>query len=292
MISPWLWLWFHAGFAAEMVAGPRLLNIELTARCQLRCAFCPTQTDPLYKARNHSGDMPLALVRKILGELSYPVEISFHKDGEPLLYPYLADALRESSRFFTHFCTNGLLLARRAERILGWVDLVTLSVVEESPEQVAAVRAFLDRLGSWAGSGGGKKTRLNIKTFSPAMEAYWRTIHPDVFLTPEHNWGDWKKPWGGASAEEERLRQCPQLVDKMAVNYDGSVSACCLDFRHQALIGDVRHQTIAEIWNGEPLAKLRGLIAEGRSRETAICGQCQFLLRPPDAQGQITGKSG
>jgi hypothetical protein len=59
------------------------------------------------------------------------------------------------------------------------------------------------------------------------------------------------------------------------------VFACCLDLNRTVEIGDVRKQSMAEIWNGEPLRALRRIHRENRQNEVALCRSCTMIQRPP-----------
>jgi radical SAM protein with 4Fe4S-binding SPASM domain len=269
----------------ELTKYPPYLNLELTAKCNKKCSFCPTQIDPLYKRMGHSGHISLSLIEDIVKELPLETQISFHKDGEVLLYPELEAALDLTINHFTHFCTNGILLDKYAHILIGKVDLITLSVLDEentsngANQQVVATKKFLEKLNSQEHTP--KKTRLNVKTFSQEMFEKWTQIHDDVFMAEIHNWGG-DYPVEQAKALEDPI--CPALYNKMAINFDGTVSPCCLDYKHLSLVGDATKETVAEIWAGEKMMELRNLIEENRLNETSICEGCSFLCNKEEVQ--------
>jgi len=61
------------------------------------------------------------------------------------------------------------------------------------------------------------------------------------------------------------------------VNADGLVSSCFLDWGRKLVIGDVRQQSMQEIWNSERMNALRLQHLEGRRRENGVCGNCGQL---------------
>ena len=40
------------------------------------------------------------------------------------------------------------------------------------------------------------------------------------------------------------------------------------------MLGNVAHQTLLEIWHGEPLAAIRQIHLEGRRNEISMCDNC------------------
>ena len=61
------------------------------------------------------------------------------------------------------------------------------------------------------------------------------------------------------------------------MNADGLVSSCFLDWGRKLVIGDVRQQSMKEIWNSERMNALRLQHLEGRRRQNGVCGNCGQL---------------
>ena len=73
----------------------------------------------------------------------------------------------------------------------------------------------------------------------------------------------------------------------MSINFDGTVSSCCLDYKHESLIGDANIHTIKDIWNGYKMRNLRHLIDSNQLSDTPICNGCSAL----EEQSSITSTS-
>ena len=61
------------------------------------------------------------------------------------------------------------------------------------------------------------------------------------------------------------------------MNADGLVSSCFLDWGRKLVIGDVRQQSMKEIWNSDLMNALRLQHLEGRRRQNGVCGNCGQL---------------
>lgn len=87
----------------------------------------------------------------------------------------------------------------------------------------------------------------------------------------------WKRRGGGAGG-------CPYLESRAYVSIDGLVSPCCMPGR--PLLGDLREQSLAEIWTGPVARRLRRALHEGRPE--GACAHCsvhrQGDYRPADPQ--------
>ena len=52
---------------------------------------------------------------------------------------------------------------------------------------------------------------------------------------------------------------------------DGRVGPCCMDFPNRIILGDLREKTLPEIWNDEPIRRLRREMTEGPSDTCKYC---------------------
>ncbi len=118
--------------------GVRLIQIQPTLRCNLRCAHCYSESGP-----DKRGELPLASLARFVTdarELGYGyVGVS---GGEPFLWSALDDFLDVVSdlHFSSSVTTNGTLLSpRRAARLRGRVGLIAVSV-DGPPADHAAIR--------------------------------------------------------------------------------------------------------------------------------------------------------
>ena len=66
----------------------------------------------------------------------------------------------------------------------------------------------------------------------------------------------------------------------MSILWDGRVVPCCIDFVGEYLLGDVRKESLLEIWNGDKLVELRKKIIGRRYKEVNLCKGCDVLFKP------------
>jgi MoaA/NifB/PqqE/SkfB family radical SAM enzyme len=118
------------------VSGPPVnLNLNLTRRCNLKCAMCeqhrhdPGPTGlPWYDPRR---ELPLAAWVNLLDQVSSFRPRLYLTGGEPTLYPHFAAFLTEAKGrgFVVHLQTNGTLLERVADSLVAQgVEMVTVSL--------------------------------------------------------------------------------------------------------------------------------------------------------------------
>jgi MoaA/NifB/PqqE/SkfB family radical SAM enzyme len=116
--------------------------------------------------------------------------------------------------------------------------------------------------------------------------------------------------WGGLVEQSDlipgaRLRAVPSIADKrnpcfvfflgLFVAASGKVTVCgCMDAELQAVIGDCRRQTIAEIWHGAAYHTVKASF--GSERMPDICKRCSFyedgvvFSRSPEAMQFQSGQ--
>jgi len=68
---------------------------------------------------------------------------------------------------------------------------------------------------------------------------------------------------------------CNEVYNKLSINWDGTVSACCGDYDNYMLVGDLTQQSIRDIWkNSEELKRYRTLLSNYRHEELPLCKNC------------------
>jgi len=72
------------------------------------------------------------------------------------------------------------------------------------------------------------------------------------------------------------IQVCPQAFFTMQVNPDGKVVPC-YQITYPGIMGDLNHQTMQEIWNGEAYRAFRRAMLDGRRQVNDICAQCNFI---------------
>ena len=124
-----------------MLTGLSQLNIELSSRCDKKtlCFMCGHQ-DRNTNANLKFGDMKYGLLAHLANQVEPPTVISFHRDGDPLVYPELGMALDLFRGFPTSIVTHGEALGARADDIIDNCTSVTVSIIPilPNPSQVLA----------------------------------------------------------------------------------------------------------------------------------------------------------
>ncbi len=66
----------------------------------------------------------------------------------------------------------------------------------------------------------------------------------------------------------------------MHILFNGDVCLCCMDWRKEVIIGNVKRSSMNEIWNGKEYRKIRQIISGKLNTPTGfLCKRCECFLR-------------
>jgi glycosyltransferase involved in cell wall biosynthesis/MoaA/NifB/PqqE/SkfB family radical SAM enzyme len=74
------------------------------------------------------------------------------------------------------------------------------------------------------------------------------------------------------------IRVCELVFYKMYILYNGDVVLCCMDWRRQVVLGNLRRQSLAEIWQGEQYTHIREKLLRRDTSQLELCGTCSYPL--------------
>ncbi|MEW6195355.1 MAG: radical SAM/SPASM domain-containing protein [Bacteroidota bacterium] len=90
-----------------------------------------------------------------------------------------------------------------------------------------------------------------------------------------------KRGMGRASKLRDK-KVCPEPFRSLAINFNGQVSVCCVDWAMETIVGDLSKETLNDIWNGEKIKKFRLLHLDNKRDQVKACGNCHYLKGFPD----------
>jgi radical SAM protein with 4Fe4S-binding SPASM domain len=274
---------------------PFLDHVELTTRCPMRCRFCargrPGGLD------RPCGDMPVALLENLLDQIpprQRPARaVELNNFGESLLHPQVeacVSAARDRG-FRVRLSVNACLLdPGLCRRLLGagvgqWVisldgmDEPTLAAIRGPAASFARAEENLEFL---AVELAGRTDPVEVVV---QMLELRRNLHQrQAFLA---RWGDrpplrvFLKPLDGPDPDTGEIGpNAPYLClapwRSVVVLWDGRVVPCCLDASARCVLGDASRQSLATIWNGPEVRRLREMHRSGRLPDGHLCERCDW----------------
>ena len=88
-----------------------------------------------------------------------------------------------------------------------------------------------------------------------------------LYIKKPHNWAGIidGNPVIDQYCHRESYSHCSFLWYSLTILWDGHVTPCPQDFFQELIMGDLRTQTIKEIWDGKPLVGLRDSLVKDKN---------------------------
>ncbi|MHB8875638.1 MAG: radical SAM/SPASM domain-containing protein [Myxococcaceae bacterium] len=279
---------------------PQVDQVELTNACPFTCPFCPRGTS---RMKRPIGHLDLGLLGDLVAQVKDQPQrkpFGLHHFGDPLLHPDTPGAIRivAAAGLEPEISVNPILLTPpRAEALLeagvgvlivsmDGLDTPTLRAmrghaagefeqVHKHVEALIALAAKRSRpprvLVSMVG------TTLNRHQWPELFERYTRPEHP--WLTPVvRALDDFGDPRVAPLAVEPLRQPCAMPCQTVCVLWDGTVVACCHDFDGAISYGNLREQSLEEIWHGEKLRRFRERWKKLDFHPDEPCARCRWRI--------------
>jgi hypothetical protein len=286
----------------------REVRVETSTCCNYRCVMCAR--DALTRAQT---TMPNALFERIVQRVRAEqpqVELcTVSGFGELATDGEWRDKLRLARASFpaVHVVTNlSLIEGADLELLATLATEVRVSLYaddEESFQRIhrprghvtqAEIAARIEALSAWRSRGLVLSVTCCALDENAASIERWierwegRVDHLEVWRP--HNWIHARRYREVAAP---RLPSCGRPASgPIQVQVDGTLNVCCFDFDGEMVIGDLGRQSLAEIYDGAPLRRIRELHAEGRADELPLCAICDQRDPPEVRQGYLLHCSG
>jgi len=294
---------------------PLLLMIDVSNICNFRCSFCPTGDPELLKSFNRpQGVMSFKLFSKIIDDISKfdkkVKSLDLYKDGEPFinkdLGKMIAYAKSKNVADLVRTTSNGSLIdeSRAIEIIGAGLDNIRISVehlndagykkITSTYSHYESIRKnveFLFREKTKRGSGLKIHTKIiDIGLSNDEKSKFLHDFEPisdSVSIDTLMGWSlsEQKDFTLGITSnkgtdEETPIKKnrkiCPLPFRCLAVNFNGLVSTCCVDWSWGTIIGDAGKENLIDIWNGRKLKEFRKLHLRNERSKIKVCNSCNL----------------
>lgn len=275
---------------------PEVFAIESTNYCNIKCVMCPRGEPDIM--RRPLGHMSNAVLKRVIDQAEYFTQpVWLHWFGEPLMNPNLFRQIDIAKQKVPNLgiSTNATLLHEKNHmRILeSQLDSIMIAIDGDTKEVYERVRKSarftFEEVCANAEAFLARRELLGLKrpwvTLSiivmdetegdlERFKQHWEQRGADeVLFKPFANWGgqgsttfdDLEVIGQRAKLASPRAHPCKYLWESMVVTWDGRVVPCCFDFDAKLVLGDLKTQTMDEIWNGPAYIELRKAEVEGRN---------------------------
>ena len=263
---------------------PRYIQIETNLACNAACPFCPYVH--LERGPKFMADW---IWKKIVDE-TRGLGITYRPFliNEPLSEKRLAEitrTIKQDSTARVEINSNGgLMTEKRALELLdAGLDVARFSVDGFSRQTYEPARPGVDydavvrNVNRFVElrEAGGHECFVEVRMIDmpenrheqAAYLEYWRARADAAAVVPLYRW-----PWEGQ--EKPVMKPCLKILDEMFFYTDGTAPICCWDSAGRGLVGDVKKESVLDIWNGPVLRAMRDLLNRGRRDLIHLCSRC------------------
>jgi len=301
--------------AALPLATPFSVYVDPASACNFRCEFCCQAIEPatLRRIGFRKEIMKMDLFARVVESIEeFPDRLkvlSLFLKGEPFLNRRLPDMIAlAKARDITErvfVTTNGSLFEAGLSRRLvkAGVDEILVSiegldaaeyqaiagVSVDYGEMLAGIRDFYEHRGDCGfyikialHAREEERERRFHELFDPLCDlAYVERILP-VFERVDYD----RTPLDRSGLQKfgRPIKVCTRPFFNLCVHAGGEIGPCIADYVPEIRLGNARHDSLRDVWNGEALRELRRLHLRGERFAHHKCGPCGS----PDWDSQAT----
>ena len=277
------------------------IRVEVTTRCNYNCLICPRER-LTRKLDTMSLSMFKLILDKILTETKQYRVCTFSGYGEPLMDPTILGKIEHARAkgLQVLMLTNASLLTVEKFKKLDklGVDSIRVSFYGASPSvynkvhninnkhMYNRIRKRLTEICDLK-----KNTEIlltyNVEEFINKSDTenwikYWKDKADLLEVWTPHNWVDGRLY---RKVQKQKLKTCGRpWKTPLQVQVDGTVNMCCFDFDGQLTLGDLKTQSLKEIFSSALYRKIKKHHVNGRFKGSKlICENCD--QRNADKEG-------
>ncbi len=294
---------------------PMLVFIEPSNMCNFKCKFCPTGNKNLLKKVNRpAGSMSIEMLKKVVDEIKeFPNKINkihFYLNGEPLINKDLCKMIKYakdneiSEELWIK--TNGYLLTPQlsVELIESGLDFIGISIEGVSNKRYKEICGVDINYNTIVKNveylyKNRKKCKIYVKIVDYGLSeeekqkfySDFESISTEIQIENLMGWSmSSEKDFTlgtnpDKTVEGDHIKAknvCPYPFYTLAINFNGDVSLCCVDWSLSTVVGNLNQEKLIDIWNGKKLYDFRRMHLEFRRKENSACGDCYFINCHPD----------
>lgn len=290
---------------------PFSVQIDICSVCNMQCRFCfHSDLNAIKKHNVHFGYMKMedyiAVIDNIKNSIKGKIKkLKLFKIGEPLLNPHVVEMIKYAKEAdiaeIIEITTNGILLDEKLSKgmIAAGLDILNISVNGLSTEEYKDncnlkidYDKFIDNIQYFYNN------RRQCKVFIKYSDTGLNELEKDKFYKIFENvcdeifveniistlWQDTEisnhienRNKGIYGQVLDKKKVCPFLFTTMVINHEGISHLCCVDWKSEYILGDMKNTRLSDIWNGDKIRELQKAHLLGNKDKIKICRNCESL---------------
>lgn len=277
---------------------PYCISPELVEGCNRMCSFCGIHgiwTEPKYKKlkfMSHVNAIQIAIDIKRWYGVDKPPRLELAMHGEPTLNP---DLIRILSTFRANNPNMQIQLTTNGKTSLK--DPILIPMMFQAGLNILLVDTYDDTKPALTAlcKASGFPTYNIYDADCPNPFANHRNPKLQIIVTMDDLgqangkissrvvWnmaGSVPKKWftdrGLVLPKMPMPKKCIRPFREMDIHWDGTVPVCCLDWKHECILGKFPEQSLEDIWEGDTFMAARLLLWE-KNRTMRPCYKCNYF---------------
>ena len=280
---------------------PREITLDINNRCNHKCFFCANP-----KIKNYDQlDLDIASDLMKQGIENGCTDLALQALGEPFMDKRLPEFVKEGKRLgyeYIYINSNGALAnAKRAKPVIdAGCDSIKFSINANNRKDFKEVHGYDDfekvlenlkwiyeyrnqnniDMGIYVSAVNNSRSKVDYENIDKFIKPYCdnfslRDVSNQGGSMMELNDSETIKEGNilGSLKNEEFTTRCVYPFNRIVINPHGFVVACTADFHDKLSIGDVRKNSLKEIWEGETFKFFRKKHLEDEY-EGLFCNKC------------------
>lgn len=260
----------------------RAIQIQTIDYCNRSCSFCPNASDARKSKESMDDDLFTTILERI-SEYNYDGRISPYLMNEPFCDNRILDKIKEIK---TMFPNNYIFLNTNGDHIFSlddWSGIISsglngiqVNTYGNRDMHNRRLKKLLDLLPSYDNlklvKKGSIRNCTNLEN-NLLVKMVWTPSAKPSFWNRGGNVPNWNR----LLPTQSPSNICTFLFEQMYINYRGEAVLCCSDWHHEIVMGNLKHQTIEEIWLGKRYREYRQSHESGHAREMKLCSTCDLI---------------
>ena len=288
---------------------PLSITIEPTTACNLGCPECPSGLKQFTRAE---GNLKTDFYKKIIDEVKqHAFYLNFYFQGEPYINANFLEMVSyaNAKKMYTATSTNAHFLTpqKAEETVKSGLNRLTISIDGTTQETYESYRkgGDLNKVLEGAKNIIEAKKKLNSKT--PYVIFQFLVVQPNEhqiedakklstqmgvdeirFKTAQvydykngnpliptiEKYARYKKQTDGTyRLKNKLLNECWRMWSSCVITWDGKIVPCCFDKDAKHQLGDLKENTLKQIWLNKKYTDFRKTLLNNRA-EIDICQNC------------------
>lgn len=273
---------------------PRAVQIETVSACNAKCSYCPYSDAKKYFVQERMSD---ALFEKIVNELAQwsPQLVAPYLNNEPLLdnnmIPRIKHLRLELPDAYLDFSTNASLITEHHARFLtsSYLSLSEIKINIPSTEKEEYEKTT--GLSFEKAINGAKllKKYAENQDFKGMMrvvmvgggnekdEEFWKKLGiPCKEYTLVSRAGSIEN--GFEPLQEVNGCRYNRQKEWMHICSNGDVILCCMDFYRTIKLGNIKNESLYDVWNSKAYEQVRKTITKSTDKDF-LCNKCEWGIQ-------------